>query len=84
MSIETRMNSIREVRRQALEIGNIATYALMVFDCVMLQLGGLGVQSRGNKIHNPREALRLSELAAAWLSPLVAAFDSEHGADPER
>jgi hypothetical protein len=74
---------IREVRRQGLRIGNIATYALMVFDCVMQQLGGLGVESRGNKIHKPGDALRLAELAATWLTPLVAAFDSQHGAEPE-
>jgi hypothetical protein len=39
----------------------------MVFDCAMLQLGGLAVQSRGNKIANPQDAVRLAELAANWL-----------------
>lgn len=62
---------IREIRRQAMLIGDIETYALMVFDCAMVQLGGLGVQSRGNKIHDPRDALRLAELAANWLSPFA-------------
>jgi hypothetical protein len=45
----------------------IPPYALMVFDCAMLQLGGLAVQSRGNKIANPHDAVRLAELVANWL-----------------
>jgi CheY-like chemotaxis protein len=62
---------IREIRRQALEIGDLKTYALMVFDCAMLQVGGLGVQGHGNKIRNPRAALLLADLAAVWISSLA-------------
>lgn len=62
---------ICEIRRQGLKIGDIKTYALMVFDCAMLQVGGLGLRSRGNKIHNQRAALLLAELATKWLSSLA-------------
>jgi hypothetical protein len=63
---------ITEIRRQALNSCDKRTYALMVFDCAMLQLGGLAIQSRGNKIQRPDDAFRLADLTATWLSSLLA------------
>jgi hypothetical protein len=69
--VQNALKLIREIRQQVLQKNHISAYTLMVFDCAMLQLGGLAVQSRGNKIANPKDAVRLAELAANWL-PSVA------------
>lgn len=69
--IKNSLKLIREIRHQVLQKNQISSYALMVFDCAMLQLGGLTVQSRGNKIANPKDAVRLAELAANWLSSVA-------------
>jgi hypothetical protein len=58
---------IQEIRRHALKMNESPVYALMVFDCAMIQLGGLVIQSRQNKIANPASAIKLAELAAKWL-----------------
>jgi hypothetical protein len=58
---------IQEIRRHALSPDNAPGYALMVFDCAMIQLGGLAIQSHQNKITNPESAVKLAELAANWL-----------------
>jgi hypothetical protein len=62
---------IREIRKQALAFSDLPNYALLVFDCAMMQLGGLIVQSRGNKIASPKDAVAVADFAARWLS-LVA------------
>jgi hypothetical protein len=65
--IQNTLRFIREMRLHVLQENQMSQYALMVFDCAMLQLGGLAVQSRGNKIMNPQDAVRLVDLAGNWL-----------------
>jgi CheY-like chemotaxis protein len=69
--VQNSLKLIREIRHHVLQKDQIQPYALMVFDCAMLQLGGLAVQSRGNRIANPQDAVRLAELAASWLVSLA-------------
>ena len=69
--VQNAFKLIREIRKQVLQRNQISAYALMVFDCAMLQLGGLAVQSRGNKIASPQDAVRLAQLAANWLSSVA-------------
>jgi hypothetical protein len=69
--IQNTISLLREIRRHVLQKNQAAPYALMVFDCAMLQLGGLAVQSRGNKITNPQDAVRLADLTANWLIKLA-------------
>jgi CheY-like chemotaxis protein len=67
---------IREFRGHAVQMNDISVYALMVFDCAMVQLGGLTLQSRRNKIANPRDAVLLAQLTARWLSCIAPAMVS--------
>jgi hypothetical protein len=57
---------LAEIRKQALKRADPCIYALMVFDCAMLQLGGLAWPS-GNKITHPPDAALLGTLTASWL-----------------
>jgi hypothetical protein len=59
---------VREIRKQALQFSDLANYAILVFDCAMMQLGGLTVQSRGNKIASPEDAVAVADFAARWLA----------------
>jgi hypothetical protein len=59
---------IREIRKQALQVSDLPNYALIAFDCAMMQLGGLTVQSRGNKITSPKDAVAVADLTARWLA----------------
>jgi len=65
--VRNTLKLILQIRQYVVQKNQIQAYALMVFDCAMLQLGGLAVQSRGNKIANPHDAVRLAELTASWL-----------------
>jgi CheY-like chemotaxis protein len=47
-------------------------YAILVFDAVLGQLSGLGLQSSHNKVASPSDACRLAAWIAEWL-PRVAA-----------
>lgn len=58
---------VREIRKPVLQISDLVNYAIVVFDCAMMQLGGLMVQSLGNKITNPEDAVVLTGFAARWL-----------------
>ena len=58
---------IREIRKQSLRLSDLFTYALLVFDCAMIQLGGLAVQSHGNKITSPKDAAEVADFSARWL-----------------
>lgn len=60
-----------EIRKQALHFNKLPIYGLLVFDCAMLQLGGLSLQSRDNKITNPHDAVLLANLAADWLKTIA-------------
>ena len=60
----------REIRKQALQFTDLVNYAILVFDCAMMQLGGLVVQSRGNKIASPKDAVTVAEFTARWLALL--------------
>jgi CheY-like chemotaxis protein len=70
---------IAEIRKQALKRAKPSIYALMVFDCAMLQLGGLA-WPYGNKITHPPNAARLASLTASWLRRVAPEFfgDQEH------
>jgi CheY-like chemotaxis protein len=73
--VRNTFNFIREIRRHALQANDVSVYALIVFDCAMIQLGGLAIQSRQNKITNAANAVKLAELTANWLvsvAPWVA------------
>jgi hypothetical protein len=69
--VENTFTLIREIRRRVLEKNQMQVYALMIFDCAMLQLGGLAIQSHGNKIMHPLDALRLAELTSKWLVSII-------------
>lgn len=60
-----------EIRKQALQFNKLPVYGLLVFDCAMLQLGGLSLQSRENKITNPPDAVCLADLVADWLTAVA-------------
>jgi hypothetical protein len=64
-------NLVREIRHHALKMNDLSVYALMVFDCAMLQLGGLAIQSRQNKIARPDGAVKLADVASKWLLAVV-------------
>ncbi len=68
---------IREIRKQAVSLNVFPVYALLVFDCAMMQLGGLGIQGRGNKISNPQAAVLLAKLSAEWLIAAEPEFLTE-------
>jgi hypothetical protein len=69
--VQNTLKLIQEIRQHVLQQNQIQPYVLMVFDCSMLQLGGLAVQSRGNKIANPQDAVRLADLTASWLASVA-------------
>lgn len=54
-----------EIRKQALKRAKPSIYALMAFDCTLLQLGGLAWRS-GNKSSYPADAALLASLTANW------------------
>ncbi|MBP6748021.1 MAG: hypothetical protein KA144_00150 [Xanthomonadaceae bacterium] len=58
---------VQAIRDEALKVATLETYALMVFDKALMQLGGLGIQSTGNKIRSHADAARVAGFAAAWL-----------------
>jgi hypothetical protein len=60
-----------EIRKQALQFNKLSVYGLLVFDCAMLQLGGLNLKSRENKITNPHDAVCLADLVADWLTTVA-------------
>lgn len=55
------------IRDQALKVASLETYALMIFDKALMQLGGLGYQSTGNKIKAHAVSARVAGFATAWL-----------------
>jgi CheY-like chemotaxis protein len=55
------------LRRCALKACDPEVYALAVFDCALLQLGGLYYQIRDNKISDPVDAVSLSIQVSYWL-----------------
>jgi hypothetical protein len=65
---------ILHVRRQALERTTPEIYALMVFDSLMIQLGGLRFTITRNKIHSPLEAAKLCALVSRWLRQVAPEF----------
>jgi CheY-like chemotaxis protein len=64
---------LAEIRKQALKRAAPSLYALMVFDCAMLQLGGLAWHS-ANKITHPPDAALLASLTANWLQQVAPEF----------
>jgi hypothetical protein len=68
---------LAEIRKQALKQADPSIYALMVFDCAMLQLGGLAWPSR-NKITHPQDAALLGTLTANWLRQVAPEFFGYH------
>jgi CheY-like chemotaxis protein len=51
-----------------------ATYALLVFDAVMRQMSGLGIQPSPNKIAHPSHACCLAAWVANWLQQVAPAM----------
>ena len=58
---------VQAIRDEALKVATLETYALMVFDKALIQLGGLDYQSTGNKIRAHADAARVAGFTAAWL-----------------
>ncbi len=72
------MKMVMEIRRNAFRVAEPTIYALMVFDCALIQLGGLSYGLSGNKIENPALAALLASYTAFWLhqlAPHVAGMD---------
>jgi hypothetical protein len=64
---------LAEIRKHALKRAKPSIYALMVFDCGMVQLGGPAWPS-GNKITHPPDAAHLASLTANWLQQVAPDF----------
>lgn len=64
---------LAEIRKQALKRAEPPIYALMVFDCTLIQLAGLAWPSR-NKISHPTDAALLASLTANWLRRVAPGF----------
>ena len=57
---------VRSLRIAAQSWNAPSLYALMVFDSVLIQVGGLAAGLSGNYIDDPRSAVYLLAVAAAW------------------
>jgi CheY-like chemotaxis protein len=57
---------VREIRGAAASRSDEAVYRLMVFDQALIQLGGLSWGLSGNKIGDPKDAVKLLALVANW------------------
>ncbi len=57
---------VRVLRKNAERSNEIAIYALLVFDCVLIQVGGLAFGSNGNEIQDQRSAVYLLAVIAEW------------------
>jgi hypothetical protein len=61
---------VRSLRTAAATWNDRSLYALMVFDSVLIQVGGLATGLSGNYIEDPRCATYLLAMAAAWYQSL--------------
>ena len=57
---------IRSLRTAAMRWNDPSLYALMVFDSVLIQVGGLAAGRSGNYIDDPRCAVHVLAVTAAW------------------
>jgi Ser/Thr protein kinase RdoA (MazF antagonist) len=64
---------LAEIRKEVLTRAEPSIYALMVFDCALIQLGGLAWRY-GNKISHPPDAALLGTLTANWLRRIAPEF----------
>lgn len=64
---------VRMLRKYAEATNEMAVYALMVFDYLLIQVGGLAFGSTGNMIQDQRSAAYLLVFAAAWYRTLRTA-----------
>jgi hypothetical protein len=62
---------INEFRKHIVTDSNKDVYALLVFDTVLIELGGLFQHSSFNKINNPSIALKLGDAIAEWVKNCV-------------
>jgi len=58
---------ISAIRHHVSTLKNAETYPLVLFDTAILQLGGLAIQAKGNKVANPELTCVLATWIAAWL-----------------
>lgn len=58
---------IRAIRQRVLELGKESAYSMLVFDAVLRQLFGIGVQPSRNKIKNPLHVCSLASWTAGWI-----------------
>ena len=61
------VSMIAAIRSRCKTIPEQTAYALLVFDAVLRQLSGLGIQPSPNKVRNPLHACALAETVARWL-----------------
>ncbi len=65
------LSLISAIRENVVTEGERTVYALLVFDAVLVQLSGLGIQPSHNKVRSPAAACRMAEWIAEWV-PAVA------------
>jgi CheY-like chemotaxis protein len=70
-----------EIRKQALQVADLKSYAIAVFDNALIQLGGLAFGLSTNKISIPRDAALVSGLTAAWVVRLLPEITAIHRED---
>ncbi len=63
---------VTAIRNEARRYCTQSTYALLVFDQALIQLGGLTYTLSGNKITIPEEAARLVARTASWTRNIVS------------
>ena len=63
---------LAELHRRAAMLCEPEVYALLVFDCALMELSGLAIQSSRNKISEPLDAARLALVSAGWLRGLAS------------
>lgn len=63
---------VGEIRKQVQAMPNPHTYPFLVFDTVLMQLGGLVVQPALNKIASPNSVCMLAAWSAGWLATVEA------------
>jgi CheY-like chemotaxis protein len=65
------LTMMQAIRSRLLTDQDVAAYALLVFDAVLRQLSGLGIQPSPNKVRNPVHACCLAAWVAQWMKNVV-------------
>lgn len=71
LSVRNTLHFIASLRSEVERQGKTASYALMVFDVVLMQVGGLAIQPSRNKIVDATLCHGLADAACRWLLHIV-------------